>query len=79
MDLCQSAVHPLDGVLNLAPNVTGALLPNELKLPAATQLLANLAVQANPADPIQIKIMGTYMILKEVLMRTSFQMLQSVC
>lgn len=75
MDLCQSAVHPLDGVLNLVPNVTGALHPNVLKLPAATQLLANLAVQANPADSIQIKIMGTYIILKEVLMHTSFQML----
>lgn len=79
MDLCQFAVHPLDDVLNLVPHVTGALHPNVLKLPAATQLLANLAVQANPADPIQITIMGTYIIINEVLMRTSFQMLQSVC
>jgi hypothetical protein len=79
MDLCQFAVHPLDGVLNLAPDVTGALRPNVPKLPAATQLLANLSGQANPADPIKITIMETYIIIKEVLMRTFFQMLQSVC
>jgi hypothetical protein len=30
------------------------------KLPAATQLLTNLAVQANPADPIRITVIGTH-------------------
>jgi hypothetical protein len=61
MDLCQSVVHPLDGVLNLVPDVTAALRPNALKLPAVTRLLANRAVQANPVDPIQITNIGTYL------------------
>jgi hypothetical protein len=44
MDLCQSVVHPLDGALNLVRDVIGALHPNVLKLLAAAQLLAGLAV-----------------------------------
>jgi hypothetical protein len=60
------------------PYVIGVLRPNVQKLPAATQILANLAAQANPADPIQITIIVTYIFIKEVLMSASFQKLQSV-